>query len=695
MDGHTPCAPGLFFVLLAVASCGAPSAPDAGDGRAPLDGGMRDAPATPDAPSPSDALADTVADVLARPFALRVDCGATVGHTDAAGNAWVADVGAVGASMTVDRGPIDVTSTSDPWIYRTERCGMTGYTLPVPAGTYRVRLQLDEKNYSGPSQRLMDVTVEGQALPHLDVLVAAGGARAARVEEFRGIEVSDGTLTIGFSSATGGTMVNGIEVLPEPARTPATMLDVYSAPAGTVPSPDYAVTVDGRPLFVYPARGATVAGPQFPGDITMPPASENISFGYFDFAGEVTVEITPHRSFTSVHVRPSWRGVTPRIIGGHIFLTLTEPRSLVVELDGSWHQPLHLFANPPDAPPSRTDPNVTYFGPGEQTINADPTDIRPMQVASGHTVYIAGGAVVHGSIYASTPGVHDVTIRGRGILDGSAIRTHGTWGMGLVGVDGATIEGIIERDSPSTGLWVEESQRVTVRNVHMLNYRQNTDSIDLISVQSTLIDGSFLRGFDDAISVKARDRAFNCNCSATCTGTTTANVCTCPDGPDTDGVTVHGTTVWTDWGFGGLDVGAELYAPHVRNVAFSDCDVLHPNSNGICINNSTDGTVSAVSFADVRVEDVRRGEDLARFEVVRDNFSHCTAVRGHIDGVTVRDLRLLNGAAARTTVLGFDSTHQVANVSFAGIWRLGTHATTAAAAGLVTNAFAPNVTFAP
>ena len=65
---------------------------------------------------------------------------------------------------------------------------------------------------------------------------------------------------------------------------------------------------------------------------------------------------------------------------------------------------------------------------------------------SGETVYVAGGAIVHGLIRAS--GVSDISILGRGILDASMFEREGNPGpISLYGCINVKIDGIIIRDS--------------------------------------------------------------------------------------------------------------------------------------------------------------------------------------------------------------------------------------------------------
>lgn len=92
--------------------------------------------------------------------------------------------------------------------------------------------------------------------------------------------------------------------------------------------------------------------------------------------------------------------------------TLTEPdKYLSVEING-WTEPLFLFCEQPETDvPSPDDETVTWFGPGVHTLNEDIE--KPFQPENGHTLYLAPGAFVNGSLDVSYR--KHVKILGRGI----------------------------------------------------------------------------------------------------------------------------------------------------------------------------------------------------------------------------------------------------------------------------------------
>lgn len=114
------------------------------------------------------------------------------------------------------------------------------------------------------------------------------------------------------------------------------------------------------------------------------------------------------RPVDRVEIRPLSLHIRPTSSGNRICFTLHQSAHLTVEVNG-YHHALHLFASPLEE--CRVDPNdpkVRYFGPGIH---------RPgrIEMHSGETVYLAGGAVVHGAISARE--AQGIRVLGRGILD--------------------------------------------------------------------------------------------------------------------------------------------------------------------------------------------------------------------------------------------------------------------------------------
>ncbi|WP_167855699.1 malectin domain-containing carbohydrate-binding protein [Hymenobacter fodinae] len=185
-----------------------------------------------------------------------------------------------------------IAGTTDDALYQTERSASTNqgsfnYALPVPSGTYRVVLHFAELYWSGPGQRLFDVSLEGtKVLDNYDIF-AKVGALTATTETFT-TTVSDGTLNLLFSGLAndGGVdrpKVSAIEVFSTTSvgnRAPlvATSIPNQGATTGAAFSYSFAATTfwdaDLDPL-TYTATLST--GAALPSWLTFTPTSRTFS----------------------------------------------------------------------------------------------------------------------------------------------------------------------------------------------------------------------------------------------------------------------------------------------------------------------------------------------------------------------------------------------------------------------------------
>lgn len=131
----------------------------------------------------------------------------------------------------------------------------------------------------------------------------------------------------------------------------------------------------------------------------------------FSFSGEVAVTVKPVGiTLETVELRPASAGVTAAIDDGKVRITVTRPGQYFVLINGKhgMRHPLFVFASPPEEKaPGRDSRNLHYFGPGVHEIGYQ------YRIKANETVYLAGGALVRGSLYYEGD---NVTIRGRGIL---------------------------------------------------------------------------------------------------------------------------------------------------------------------------------------------------------------------------------------------------------------------------------------
>ena len=409
---------------------------------------------------------------------------------------------------------------------------------------------------------------------------------------------------------------------PEPSRTVSeTKVVVYEGPSLLKSSDRVKVFVEGHELFVYetPVNHGRLFS--FATPTTTTPVA------LFDLEGSVTVKVTVDEEVLRAVVRPLAYGITPEVEGNTITFRLDYPGNYTVEYNGRTDRALHLFANPleHDAPdPNNLPEDTIYIGPGVYKADAIP-------VKSGQTIYIAGGAVVYGHIRAE--GVENVTIRGRGILDGSIYpRTRPsefTLPIELRHSKNITIEGITILNPAGWAITSYFVDGLTIDNVKIITARANGDGISLQSSKNVVVRNCFVRTWDDALVVKSYDRG------------TTANIL------------FENVVVWSDLAQS-MEVGYETYGDTMENIEFRDITVLHAFHKPVMsIHNADDAHVRNVAFRNITVEDAQiEGDNKASDH---DNFfidftiqysqewSRSGGERGKISGVVVDNVVVLDG----------------------------------------------------
>lgn len=232
----------------------------------------------------------------------------------------------------------------------------------------------------------------------------------------------------------------------------------------------------------------------------------------FEMTGPVTVSITaedPHFWDAGVEVQPMRLGIRPIRSGATISFRLVNPEKLSIARPGDHFADadmLFLFANHPDQTGiTAMTPHVRYYGPGIHRENID--------AASGDTIYLAGGAVVFGSLNIWQ--VHDVHVLGAGtiIYDGPQ-NPHADEGWmhkrnwHVIVMDNANnieIDGItcITR-SRSWQIQMRDSHHIGFYNIKVIGGNPNDanqDGMDWLGGGDTTVRNSFFRASDDVFAL--------------------------------------------------------------------------------------------------------------------------------------------------------------------------------------------------
>ena len=445
-----------------------------------------------------------------------------------------------------------------------------------------------------------------------------------------------------------GLLLLAVFLLGLPGRAGAEVT-VYPAPDGYPASGRFRVTVDGQESHVY---NAEVAADQEFQRWPHPVKRETVGFTYFEMDGPATVRVRVQgEAPRSARVRPLSKDVRARLDGDVVTVHLPGPGNYVVELNHDPYDHLYLFANAPETEGVRPDgPNVKYFGPGVHEVG------RLEVERDGQTIYIAGGAVVKGCIWAN--GVDGLRVAGRGLLVGTDLRRGWSviWPRECTNV---RIEDITILDSQCWTIKLNACRRVRIEDVRQISYVQNSDGIDPCSCEDVEIEGVFIRSYDDGVVVK------------TMRG----------DTPSRD-IRTRGSTFITDHGTS-LKIGNnETLGPPISEVVFQDCDVLSCRGTPLGLFFNGPSCVSDVRFENIRVEESRLnpmmvrqdgGEATPRFiycNISTGNVHLSNYTPGYLRHVTFRDVRYTMGQRGRQPSIrlrGHSEASSVADVALENI----------------------------
>ena len=409
------------------------------------------------------------------------------------------------------------------------------------------------------------------------------------------------------------------------------------------------------------------------------------AFGLFEVTRPTKVEIQTSFDIRWVNVRPRSAGVAAVIAADHRGVTLvaTDATPLTVEFNDDLVRVVHLFPYAADRDiPRPATPNVRYFGPGLHEPGL--IDLR-----DGETLYLAPGAWVRGNVRSI--GTNNVTIRGRGILDGTDVGGPGVVGPGRAGLSnliylerttGARLEGITLFNSH--GAWTVYMTGTTgtrVDGLRILNpsVDYGDDGFDIVSSSDVRVENVFVRTNDDCVVVKNLGDV------------------------DTHDITVRHCVLWNmPTGGNGLEIGFETRNRPIHHIRFEDIDLIHvERGSAISIHNGDAAVVEDVVFDNIRVEDARR--KLIDFAVVYAQYGadrpasdeenarrldrggtwdgmityspaekpERAKFRGHIRNIRVSNLHVVDGALPYSAIAGFDEGHAVENVVIEGLQYLG------------------------
>jgi hypothetical protein len=373
------------------------------------------------------------------------------------------------------------------------------------------------------------------------------------------------------------------------------------------------------------------------------------SAAYFDFSApvDVSIEYMGPDPIKSVQLRPYSYSIKPVIKGKKILFTLPEPRNIVIQVNNDIFDCLHLFSNAIDPnPPSADDPNVIYFGPGVHSVANGTTN-----VASGKTVYVAGGAVVTSNF--AFQNVSNASIRGRGVVN------HSKAGALLVeSSKNITVEDLIFLNPNGYTLTAGEADGLTVKNIRSFSSVGWGDGLDFFCCKNVMVDGVFMRNSDDCVALYQHRWNYYGNSS---------------------NITIQNSALWADVAHP-INIGTHGNSENpetMDGVTIRNIDILRQHElqqlyeGTLAINVGDENLVQNVLVDGFRVEDISIGQ-LINMRVIYNTMYNTAPGRG-IHNVTVKNMSY-NGTSAGTSIFsGYDETRTISFINFQNLIVNNTH----------------------
>lgn len=300
------------------------------------------------------------------------------GSYTGADGTWSADTGFTGGGTWSTSQAI--AGTSDQTLYKSERNGNFSYNFEVDSGDYTVILKFAEIYWTGPGQRIFDVTINGQlVLDDFDILTQAA-PRTALDLTFP-VSASSGEINISFATVKDMAKVSAIEIIGSGASgdtTPPAVISTNPPDDATDVSVETSVSVTfSEPMNKPSAEAAFSLAPQPPpGAFTWNAAGTIMTFSPF----LAVRAFDPDRLYT-----------------GTIATTATDPAGNPLPNPVSWSFTTGSGSTTP--PP----PNATSISPASgSTAGGTSVTISGTDFVSGATVTVGGTAATNVTVASAT-----------------------------------------------------------------------------------------------------------------------------------------------------------------------------------------------------------------------------------------------------------------------------------------------------
>lgn len=447
-----------------------------------------------------------------------------------------------------------------------------------------------------------------------------------------------GTQSLPLPTSTQVTGGAPVSTTPDQCSGPGSATVYPATVDSAVPfNPDFVVKINGMSSPVYSAKVSNYhVGGGYLGSGEIPHTF--VGFTNFDVNCAATAVVTvSNRTISKAEIYPSSLGVKPTVSGNTVTIPIPKPGKYELEINGDEQQPLYLFANPVEVSvPHEGDAGVIYYGPGSHNIG-------PTSVGANTTVYLAPGAIVHGSLSITGD---NITIRGRGILDGSLFASHDPSGY-MVAINGGShinLEGFTVRDSPIWTIIYNRTSNGIVDNVKVIAHRGNSDGLNLVSSKQIEVKNVFMRTGDDSLCVKASY------------------------GESAEDNYIHDSVMANDLSSACVEIGKEADGPSISNIRFENIDCLHTYAEAaLDIGTGDWANIHDITYTNIRLENYHGFTNSKMWFTIQEApqfWSKSGKGPGSINNITFNNVNFISGDMYPSKISGYDANHMVNGVTF-------------------------------
>ena len=508
--------------------------------------------------------------------------------------------------------------------------------LSIPAIDGKVikslRVYSHEETYSSSSVTCnINLKSNGALIASKSMNPYGGDVRNGGFVEFRNL-FDKQSLTLDVTASDGSKThivpISAISMEIVDAGTYVDDVECYDYPTDYYTSTKYAASVNGQEAHVFQTVEPHV-----------------LAFGCKE-GMSAAVEISVPEGVSSVSVRPKAKNYEYSISDGKLILNLKAYDRAVVEINGDTASPLFVFANPVDEfKPTSSSSNLIYLAPG--TIRTE--DII---LTSGQTLYIDGGAVLKGRVYAKRQ--NNIKVLGPGVIDGLEDSPESNRPVYFEYTDDITFNDciVLNRTSWTVNMFecndilMDNCKIIATKNPAVTNGHQN-DGFSIIGSDRMRVTRGFSYSHDDCYSIKTSKWVYK--------------------GVVTD-VVYDDIICWNNTYGHGIELGTGINE-NLGGVVWRNCYILHSGGSarpdviaavGIC--HAAGGTVSDILYENIWIEDCRTRPAYIRIYKAADTENVGTGVvwsPGKINNVVLKNVNMDAASPVKGVIQGYDEDHKV------------------------------------